>query len=296
MDMKNNKPKYWVWAYIFLAPSVILICILNLWPILQTLWFSLNKVQGFQAPEWAGLGNYVTVLKNEEFMMALKNTVIYTVVTVPVGVFLSLAAAVLLNTSIRCKGFFRVCYFLPVISAPAAVAMVWRWLYNADFGIINFLLSKIGIEGPNWIGDSKTILLSVMIVGIWSMVGYNMVILLAGLQNIPRTYYEAAEIDGAGGWKRFTHITVPLVSPTLFFVILTTMISSLQVFDHIYMMVDNTNPALKSVQSVVYLFYKYTFVQYDKGIGSAIASILLVLVLILTCVQMYAQKKWVIYQ
>ncbi|MCI9613709.1 MAG: sugar ABC transporter permease [Dorea sp.] len=292
----KNKPKNWAWAYMFLAPSVILICILNLWPILQTLWFSLNDIQGFQPPKWAGLGNYITVLGNEEFAGAFKNTVVYTLVTVPAGVFLSLVTAVLLNTSIRCKGFFRICYFLPVISAPAAVAMVWRWLYNSEFGIINFLLSKLGINGLNWIGDSKTVLLSVMIVGIWAMVGYNMVILLAGLQNIPRTFYEAAEIDGASGYKKFMYITVPLVSPTLFFVILTTTISSLQVFDHIYMMVDSTNPALKSAQSLVYLFYKYTFVQYDKGIGSAFASLLLGLVLILTCIQMYAQKKWVIYQ
>ncbi len=294
--MKNNKPKYWAWAYMFLAPSVILICVLNLWPIIQTIWFSLNKVQGFQTPEWVGLGNYMAAFKNQDLLMALKNTVIYTVVTVPVGVFLSLITAVFLNTSIKCKGFFRVCYFLPVISAPAAVAMVWKWLYNSDFGIINFLLSKIGIDGPNWLGDSKTILLSVMIVGIWSMVGYNMVILLAGLQNIPRSYYEAAQIDGASGWKRFLYITIPLVSPTLFFVILTTMISSLQVFDHIYMMIDKSNPALKSVESIVYLFYNYTFVQYDKGLGSAVATILLAIVLILTCIQMYAQKKWVIYQ
>lgn len=292
----KNKPKNWAWAYMFLAPSVILICILNLWPILQTLWFSLNDIQGFQPPKWAGLGNYITVLGNEEFAGAFKNTVVYTLVTVPAGVFLSLVTAVLLNTSIRCKGFFRICYFLPVISVPAAVAMVWRWLYNSEFGIINFLLSKLGIDGLNWIGDSKTVLLSVMIVGIWAMVGYNMVILLAGLQNIPRTFYEAAEIDGASGYKKFMYITVPLVSPTLFFVILTTTISSLQAFDHIYMMVDSTNPALKSAQSLVYLFYKYTFVQYDKGIGSAFASLLLGLVLILTCIQMYAQKKWVIYQ
>lgn len=292
----KNKPKNWAWAYMFLAPSVILICILNLWPILQTLWFSLNEIQGFQPPRWVGLENYMTVLRNEEFAGAFKNTVIYTLVTVPAGVLLSLITAVLLNTSIRCKGFFRICYFLPVISAPAAVAMVWRWLYNSEFGIINFLLSKLGIEGMNWIGDSKTVLLSVMIVGIWSMVGYNMVILLAGLQNIPRTFYEAAEIDGASGYRKFMYITVPLVSPTLFFVILTTTISSLQVFDHIYMMVDSTNPALKSAQSLVYLFYKYTFVQYNKGVGSTFASLLLGLVLILTCIQMYVQKKWVVYQ
>lgn len=294
--MKTNKPKYWIWAYAFIAPSLILICVLNLWPIAQTVWYSLNKVKGFMDPEWVGLANYIKAFHNKEVLMALKNTVIYTIVTVPVGVFLSLGAAVLLNTSIRCKGFFRVCYFLPVISAPAAVAMVWRWLYNSEFGIINYLLSKIGITGPNWLGSVQWVLISVIIVGIWAMVGYNMVILLAGLQNIPRSYYEAAEIDGANGWSKFRYITVPLVSPTLFFVTLTTMISSLQVFDHIYMMFSSNNPAIKSVQSIVYLFYKYTFDQGNKGYGSTIATILLGIILVLTCIQMYVQKKWVVYQ
>lgn len=294
--MKTNKPKYWIWAYAFIAPSLILICVLNLWPIVKTIWYSLNKVKGFMDPEWVGLANYTKAFHNKEVLMALRNTVIYTIVTVPIGVFLSLGAAVFLNTSIRCKGFFRVCYFLPVISAPAAIAMVWRWLYNSEFGIINYMLSKIGITGPNWLGSVQWVLISVIIVGIWAMVGYNMVILLAGLQNIPRSYYEAAEIDGANGWSKFRYITVPLVSPTLFFVTLTTMISSLQVFDHIYMMISSNNPAIKSVQSIVYLFYKYTFDQGNKGYGSAIAAILLGIVLVLTCIQMYAQKKWVVYQ
>ena len=198
--------------------------------------------------------------------------------------------------SVKAKSLYRVLYFLPVISAPAAVAMVWRWLYNSEFGFINYFLSVFHIQGPNWIADSHIVLISVMIVGIWSLVGYNMVILLAGLQDIPRSYYEAAQIDGATSVKQFLHITVPLVSPTLFFVVLTTMISSLQVFDHIFMMLDSTNPALKSGQSIVYLFYKYTFANNNKGYGSAIATVLLFLVLILTVVQMKVQKKWVHYQ
>ena len=294
--MKKHNRKQWIWAYTFLAPSVILICILNIWPIIQTIWFSLNEVKGFQTPEWVGLQNYIRVFQNGEFGKAMLNTVIYTLVTVPVGVVLSLITAVFLNSDIKCKGFFRVCYFLPVISAPAAVAMVWRWLYNSEFGVINYALSKLGIQGPNWIGSNSTVLLAVMIVGIWAMVGYNMVILLAGLQDIPRIYYEAAEIDGATGIDKFFRITVPLVSPTLFFVVLTTMISSLQIFDHIYMMVDSTNPALKSAESIVYLFYKYTFLQYDKGYGSTIATVLLIFVLLLTVIQMQVKKKWVHYQ
>ena len=294
--MNKNTPKYWCWAYAFLAPSLILIFVLNIWTIFQSIWYSFNEVKGFMPPKWIGLDNYKNIFSNSEVYISLLNTAVYTLITVPVGVGLSLIAAVLLNTSIKAKGFFRVCFFIPVISAPAAVAMVWKWLYNSEFGIINFLLSKIGITGPNWLGSSHYILPSVIIVGIWAMVGYNMVILLAGLQDIPRSYYEAAQIDGANGIKSFFYITIPLVSPTLFFVILTTLISSLQVFDHIFMMITEANPALKSVQSIVYLYYRYTFVQYDKGLGSAIATVLLVIILIITCIQMIAQKKWVVYQ
>lgn len=285
-----------MWAYGFIAPSLILICVLNLWPILQTFYFSLNEVRGFQSPVFVGMSNYMTLFGDEEFWKSLMNTCIYTVVTVPVGVIFSLVTAVFLNASIKGKSFFRVLYFLPVISAPAAVAMVWRWLYNSDFGLINYILSVLHIQGPNWIADSRVVLGSVMIVGIWSLVGYNMVILLAGLQDIPGSYYEAAQIDGADSLKQFLHITVPLVSPTLFFVVLTTMISSLQVFDHIYMMLDSTNPALKSGESIVYLFYKYTFANNNKGYGSAIATVLLFLVMLLTVIQMKVQKKWVHYQ
>lgn len=294
--MKRKQIKRYMWAYGFIAPSLIQICVLNLWPILQTFYFSLNEVRGFQSPVFVGLSNYMTLFGDEEFWKSLVNTCIYTVVTVPVGVILSLITAVFLNASIKGKSFFRVLYFLPVISAPAAVAMVWRWLYNSDFGLINYILSVLHIQGPNWIADSRVVLGSVMIVGIWSLVGYNMVILLAGLQDIPGSYYEAAQIDGADSLKQFLHITVPLVSPTLFFVVLTTMISSLQVFDHIYMMLDSTNPALKSGESIVYLFYKYTFANNNKGYGSAIATVLLFLVMLLTVIQMKVQKKWVHYQ
>lgn len=294
--MKKQHMKKYMWAYGFIAPSLILICILNLWPIIQTFYLSLNEVKGFQNPVFIGLLNYKTLFHDSEFWRSLFNTCIYTIITVPVGVSLSLLTAVFLNMSIKAKSLYRVLYFLPVISAPAAVAMVWRWLYNSEFGFINYFLSVFGIQGPNWIADSHTVLISVMIVGIWSLVGYNMVILLAGLHDIPRSYYEAAQIDGATSVKQFLHITVPLVSPTLFFVVLTTMISSLQVFDHIFMMLDSTNPSLKSGESIVYLFYKYTFANNNKGYGSAIATVLLFLVLILTVVQMKVQKKWVHYQ
>ena len=294
-SMSKRKRTDNAWGYFFIAPSVILILILNIFPVIQTFVFSLQKIDGFLPPVWNGLSNYRVLFSKPEFTKALLNTFIYTLVTVPVGVMLSLLAAVLMNTGIRMKGLFRFCYFLPVISAPAAISMVWRWMYNSDYGIINSFLTAIGIKGPNWIGSSKYVLGSVMVVGIWSTVGYNMVLLLAGLQQIPSIYYEAAEIDGASRFDRFWKITVPLVSPTMFFVVVMTIISSLQVFDNIYMMVPSTSPSIKSAQSIVYLFYKYTFAQQNKGRGSAVAMVLLGIVLIITAVQMKAQKKWVNY-
>lgn len=295
--MKKQKRKEMLWAYLFIFPSVFLILCLNIWPVIQTIIYSFQKIEGFLPSQWNGGKNYITLFTGKnEFAKALLNTAIYAVVTVPIGTLLSLITAVFLNRQIRFKSFFRVCFFIPVISAPAAVAMVWRWLYNSDFGIINYVLSMIGIEGPNWIGSNKYVLLSIMIVGIWSMVGYNMVILLAGLQDIPGVYYEAARIDGASERDCFWKITLPLVSPTTFFVVLTTTISALQVFDNIYMMVPSNSPSLKSAQSIVYLYYKYTFAQQNKGLGSAVAVVLLTIVLILTVIQMKAQKKWVIYQ
>lgn len=174
--------------------------------------------------------------------------------------------------------------------------MVWRWMYNYEYGIINHMLNAVGIPAVNWIADGNVVLISLAIIGIWSMVGYNMVILLGGLQNISKIYYEAAEVDGAGPVRRFVSITLPLVTPTLFFVMLTTMISSLQVFDSIYMIVGELNPALNQAQSVVFLFYRYMFKLSNKGYGATIGTLLMAVILVLTFVQMRTQRKWVHYQ
>jgi multiple sugar transport system permease protein len=162
-------------------------------------------------------------------------------------------------------------------------------------GLINYLLSIIGIKGPQWLSDPKIAMISIAIVGIWSSVGYNMVLLLAGLQEIPKDYYEAASIDGASPIRQFFTITLPLVSPTMFFVVVTSIISAMQVFDVIFMMIDKTSVALEGTQSLVYLFYQYSFVMNDKGYGSAIVMLLLVFIMIITAVQVKVQEKWVNY-
>jgi len=284
------------WAYIMIAPTIIGLIILNIWPIIQTFWLSLNKTGDFGSNQFVGLDNYKQLFHDKVVIQAMMNTFKYAIIAVPVGIILSLIIAVLLNSHIKGKSIYRTIYFLPMVSAPAAIAMVWRWMYNSEFGLFNYILSIFKIKGPNWLTDPKLALISIIIVGIWSNLGYNMVILLAGLQEIPGTFYEAAEIDGASPIRQFFSITLPLVSPTMFFVVITTVISSLQVFDHIFMMIDKGNIALEKTQSLVYLFYKYSFVMNDKGYGSTIVIFLLAIIMVITVIQLYFQKKWVHYQ
>ena len=178
-----------------------------------------------------------------------------------------------------------------MVAAPAAIAMVWRWLFNSEFGLLNHIFhTKI-----NWISDPKIAVYAIAVIGVWSIIGYNMVLFLSGLQEIPRDYYEAASIDGATGVKQFFHITIPLLSPTIFFVMVTRVIGAMQVFDLIFMVMDRNNPALYETQSLVYLFYQNSFVQNNKGYGSTIVVLLLVVIMIMTVFQNIAQKKWVHY-
>ena len=189
------------------------------------------------------------------------------------------------------RSVYRTIIFLPMVAAPAAVAMVWRWLFNSDYGLIN----NVFHVHVNWVSNPKIAVFAVAIIGVWSIIGYNMVLFLSGLQEIPRDYYEAASIDGATGVKQFFHITIPLLSPTIFFVMVTRVIGAMQVFDLIFMVMDRNNPALYKTQSLVYLFYQNSFVQNNKGYGSTIVVLLLVVIMIMTVFQNIAQKKWVHY-
>ena len=209
----------------------------------------------------------------------------------PFSLIIALLLAVLLNRKMKGRAAYRTIFFLPMVAAPAAVAMVWRWLFNSEFGLLNNLFGS----NINWISDPKIAVISIAVIGIWSIIGYNMVLFLSGLQEIPRDYYEASSIDGANGIYQFFHITVPLLSPTIFFVTVTRVISALQVFDLIFMVMDRNNPALGKTQSLVYLFYQYSFVNNNKGMGSAIVVLLLAIIMLITVFQMYAQKKWVYY-
>lgn len=291
----SMKRSDYFWAYVMIAPTILGLLIFYLWPIVQTIYFSFTEWGAFGTYEWIGIENYKKMLTDENLVKSFKNTLIYTILTVPVGIFISIIVAVLLNQNIKGKSIYRTLYFLPVITMPAAIAMVWKWLYNSEFGLLNYALSSFGIKGPSWVTDPDIALYSVVIVAIWSGIGYNMVIFLSGLQNIPRTYYEAAIIDGAGPTKLFFKITMPLLSPVIFFVSIISLIGAFQVFDLIFMMINSNGTAIENTQSVVYLFYQNAFVMNDKGYAAAIAVILLLIILIVTVVQMVLQKKWVHY-
>ncbi len=285
--------KDFFWGWLFLLPTVVGLLILNIIPIFQTIYQSFFKTGAFgKGNIFVGLQNYKKLFSDASVWQALFNTFKYAIIEVPFSIAIALVFAVLLNKKIRGRTVYRTIYFLPMVAAPAAIAMVWRWLYNSEFGLLNHLLNSIGLKSVEWISNPSIAFISIAIVGIWSVVGYNMVLFLAGLQEIPHDYYEAAEIDGANAFRQFFAITLPCLSPTMFFVTVTRVIGALQVFDVIYMMMDRVNPALYKTQSLVYLFYKYSFVESNKGYGSAIVVLLLAVIMIITAVQVYLQKKW----
>lgn len=281
------------WGWIFIAPTMIGLIILNIIPIFQTIYQSFFKTGDFgKGNIFVGLKNYEKVFGDGEVWQSLWNSLKYTIVEVPISVVIALLLAVLLNKKLKGRSFFRTVFFLPMVAAPAAVAMVWKWLFNSNFGLINNVFNlKV-----NWISDPNIAIYSLAVIGIWSVIGYNMVLILAGLQEVPRDYYEAASLDGANGWQQLTKITVPLISPTLFFVLITRVIGALQVFDVIYMIIDYNNPALKKTESLVYLFYKYSFEQSKKGYGATVIVVLLAVTMVFTVIQLVGQKKWVHYE
>ena len=281
-----------VWGLIMVAPTIIGLIMLNIWPFIETIYMSFSKSLPFGEFEFEGIDNYIEMFQNAEFWKATGNTIFFCIMTVPVGIFLSLIVAVLLNSKIRGRTTFRAIFFLPMVVAPAAVAMVWKWIFNSQYGIINSILgSNIG-----WLTDSKLVLITCAVVQVWSNIGYDAVLLLAGLQNVSATLYEAANLDGASKVKQFFHITLPMVSPTLFVVMIMRLMSSLKVFDLIYMMVDDANPALNDAQSLMSLFYRESFIAGDKGYASAIVVWTVLLIGIVTIFQFIGQKKWVNYE
>ena len=281
-----------MWAWAFITPTMLGLIILNFYPVINTIYQSFCKTGDFgKGNKFVGLANYQAVLSASETWGSLINTVKYAIIEVPFGVVIALVLAVFLNKKLAGTSIYRTIFFLPMVCAPAAVAMVWKWLYNQQFGLFN----NIFHANVAWISDPKIAWISVGVIGVWSIIGYNMVLFISGLQEIPGDYYEAAEIDGATGIRQFFDVTIPLLSPTTFFIVQTRVIGALTIFDLMFMVMDKTNVALKSVQSMVYLFYTYAFTNGNKGYGAALVMVLVVFIMIVTVIMQKAEKKFVFY-
>jgi multiple sugar transport system permease protein len=257
-------------------------------------YLSFHKWNMFSAgTSFVGLDNYATILRNPEFWEVLKNTVVYTLGTVPLNMIVALAAAILLHKNIVGRRFLRTAFFIPVIMSPVAAAVIWRWVYEPNFGLLNHVLGWFGIPSVNWLNDPTAAMFALIMMGVWKSFGVNLVLFAAGLQGIPEHYYEAAEIDGAGRWGQFWNITLPLLSPTTFFILVMSVIGSFQVFDTVYVL--TSGGPLGSTKVLVFYLYEHAFKYFEMGYASAVAYVLFAMIFVLTLLQVRYLKRSVHY-
>jgi multiple sugar transport system permease protein len=283
-------------GYLFILPLFLGVAVLFFYPIGRSVHLSLMETGVFRGETFAGLKQYERLFADPEFWRSVRNSVLYAVVgllEIPLAVFF----ATLLHTrNLKFLSGYRVLFFLPVVTLPSAVGMIWRYLYNADFGAINQAMSLFGIPKIYWLSTPIVVIIAVAIVGIWAGLGKSIIIVLAGLQTVPRELHEAASIDGAGPIRRFFDITLPMISPTIFLVAVLNVIASLQVFDLVFIMINpGTNPVFSDSMTMVYYFYEKGFIDYNRGYAAAISVALLVLIMSVTGLQFWLQRRWVHY-
>jgi multiple sugar transport system permease protein len=282
-------------GWLFVTPIVLGILIFQLYPTIFSLYVSFTEWNLLTPMRWIGGRNFVDLFTNDRnFPPAMINSFVYTAGTVIPGIALALIFAVLLNQNIRGRAIYRAIFFVPVVAPSVAIAILWSWIYEPDFGILNWFLSLVGIEGPQWLGSSDWAMFSLIVMSIWQGLGYNIVIFLAGLQAISPDLYEAAAIDGANGVRQFWHITLPLLSPVTFLVLVLGVIGSLQVFAAPYVM-TNGGPS-NSTLTVVMQLYREAFQFQRMGLASAMAYVLFVIIVGLTLLNLRLQKLWVFYE
>lgn len=283
-----------IWVAIFLLPSLTGLILFTAIPILASLGLTTFEWDLLTAPQFVGLGNFQRLLKDDNFWRALLNTIYFIVTYIPLVMIFAMAVAVVLNQKLKGIVFFRAAFFIPVVSAWVAVALMWRWIFNPQFGIFNYLLSLIGITGPAWLFDPQWAMPAIVIASVWKDIGFVMIMLLAGLQGIPEVYYEAASIDGSNRWQQFRNITVPLLSPTIFFALIISLINSFQVFDQVWIMTEGGPAGATTV--LVEQVVKNAFSYSRMGYASAISWVLFLLVFGATAIQTRMQNRWVHYE
>ncbi|MFW6122190.1 MAG: carbohydrate ABC transporter permease [Petrotogales bacterium] len=287
----KKRTKYNLTTLTFLLPWIITFSLFSAFPIIFSLSISFTDYSGL-SPEFSFVGfkNFIELFKDDIFLIALRNTTIFVVGTIPFTTTIALLLAVLINSKmVKLKGLFKAGFFLPSVMSMVVIATIWRYMYSAD-GIINTVLQTFGIEKTTgWLASPDTALTSIMIMNIWAAIGYYTIIFLAGLQSIPEQLYESASIDGASSTKKFFNITLPLIKPTLFFVIAINTIRSFQIFSEIFTMTGGE--PLNSTQTIVHYLYIKGFRQFEMGYASAMAYVLVVIIMIVTLIQQRALRS-----
>ncbi|WAA08921.1 carbohydrate ABC transporter permease [Fervidibacillus albus] len=277
------------WLSIFLLPNLLGVLFFIFIPIVSSFVISFSDWDLIGEFHFNGFENYVRLMHDAEFWLSFKNTFQFILGYIPLVVVFGLGAALLLNQKMFFRNTFRAIYFLPVVTSWVAVSLVWKWLYNPNFGLLNYLLSLVGLSGPEWINNPDTAMFSIILTSVWKDIGFVMVIFLGGLQSIPPSYYEAASMDGANGFRKFLSITLPLLAPTTFFVVIISLINSFQVFDQVMIMTEGGPAGATTV--LVQNIYNHAFRYNEMGYAAAMSWILFLVIFIFTFIQMKIQKK-----
>ena len=280
-------------AYLYLAPTLLILGTFNFYPVVKALQISLTRWDP-RHPVYVGLENYSELLGDEEFWAANGHTLYFVAGTVVPSIVIALGVALLLNVPIAGRGFYRLAYFAPYITTVVAVSMVWAWIFNSRYGLLNYFLTLLHLPTPAWLLDPRWTMPAVIIMSIWKGLGFNVVIFLAGLQNVDRELQEAARVDGAAGWTIFRHITWPLLSPVTFFVAIISVIGAFKVFTEIYVLFGGSGP-LRSVSTIVMFVYEKAFREFRLGYAAAASYVLFGLIFIVTLLQFWASRKRVHY-
>ena len=281
-------------GYLFFSPWLLGMILFNVIPIILAVYYSFTEYTVLQAPRWIGLGNYHEMFVVDElFWKSLYNTIYFSVFSVPISLILALFLAMLLNSRVPGQSFFRATFFLPSIVPVVAASVIWAWILHPEYGLVNDMLSKVGIPGPPWLSSEVWSKPAFILMSLWG-IGPTAIIFLAGLQDVPQHLYEAAEIDGANLWQRIRHITLPLLTPTIFFNLVLGIIGAFQVFTQAYI-VSAGGPLWSTLFYVLYL-YNQGFQYFKMGYASALAVVLFVIILVLTLIVQFTSRRWVYYE
>jgi len=284
-----TRGKTFFWLCIFLLPNFIGFLTFIGVPIVSSLVISFTDWDLLGSITFTGLENYIRLAQDEKFWISFRNTILFILGYLPLVLIFGLACALLLNQKMKFRAFFRATFFLPVITSWVAVSLVWKWLYNPEYGLINYTLSTMGIDGPQWLNDPSTAMIGIILASAWKDIGFVMVLFLGGLQNISPTYYEAASIDGASKFRQLWNITIPLLAPTTFFVTIISLINSFQVFDQVMIMTGG-GPGGSTIVMVQNI-YNHAFRYFEMGYASAMSWILFLVIFFFTWIQMKFQDK-----